>query len=379
MICVFDVIEGPARGKRFWLRQDERVEIGRISTADFSVPADHHMSRHHMIVEATVESFRVRDVGSANGTFVNDAKVAALQLCSGDTIRAGSSKFKVSLIEDDASPHAADGLSLDSSVSTKRSNALLEKHTATKFEADFESSGSVAAPQRSLQIAQPLVAEFLASDEEATQKLYSVDRLLDSVAKLSNSSNLNSVSAGSRSHLSNVDDRSTELQSQTWIADFFEPTQVPQLFQQVQNVADRETDLVDLLQMLDSEFRLTVVVNTKLLDTTALQVIDDWRKLSRVMDLSPKLSLLTSDGSDQFWSLIQNSIRREALIVFGSYEPLKHAWLQHVADLLLSPTALSELLKGSTESLRAELLDQAAFVLLEQDKSGRLVLLARNQ
>ncbi len=110
MICVFDVIEGPARGKRFWLRQDQRIEIGRISTADFAVPADHHMSRHHMIVEATVNSFRVRDVGSVNGTFVNNAKVTALDLRSGDRIRAGLSMFEVSLIDDDASPHARDGL-----------------------------------------------------------------------------------------------------------------------------------------------------------------------------------------------------------------------------------------------------------------------------
>lgn len=378
MICVFDVIEGPARGKRFWLRQDERVEIGRISTADFSVPADHHMSRHHLIVEATVESFRVRDVGSANGTFVNDARVAALQLCSGDKIRAGSSTFKVSLIADDASPHAADGLSLDSSVAVKRASASVAQRAEANFEPDFQSGGNVAAPQRSVQIAQP-VADLLASDEEVTQKLYSVDRLLDSVAKLSNSASVSSATAGGRSHFSNVDDRATELQSSTWVADYFEPTKVPQLFQQVEDLAARDIDLVDLLQMLDSEYRLTVVVNTKLLDTAAMKVIDNWRKLSRVMDLSPKLCLLTSDGSDQFWSLIHDSLRHEAIIVFGSYEPLKTAWLQHVADLLLSPTALNELLIGSTESLRAELLDQAAFVMFEQDRLGRLVLLARVQ
>ena len=386
MICVFDVIEGPARGKRFWMRQDQRMEIGRISTADISIPADHHMSRHHMIVEATVESFRVRDVGSANGTFVNNAKISALDLCSGDKIRAGTSTFKVSLISDDTSPHAADGLSLDSSVALQRSvagsssavnlSANLPGNQSAKISAVDEPQ--VSPPIRSVQMSNLVDLGSLPGDSEDTQKLYSVARILDSVAKVSGSAAV-SASSSSNSSSAVLDACGTELQSATWVADYFAPTKVPQLFHQVKAFDDREFDLADLLQLLDGEYRLTAVLNTAHSGHFALEVIEDWRKLSRVMDLSPKLCLLTSDGSHEFWSMIRDSLRREALIVFGSFEPLKNEWLEHVADLLRSPTTLSELLSGSTEALRNELLDQAAFILFEQDRRGQLGLLARNR
>ena len=71
MICVLDVTAGPARGKRFWLRSNQQIEIGRLSSADFAIPGDSHMSRRHLILEGTNSAFRVRDVGSVNYTFVN--------------------------------------------------------------------------------------------------------------------------------------------------------------------------------------------------------------------------------------------------------------------------------------------------------------------
>ena len=354
------------------------MEIGRISTADISIPADHHMSRHHLIVEATVESFRVRDVGSANGTFVNNAKISALDLCSGDKIRAGTSTFKVSLISDDTSPHAADGLALDSSVALQRSVARSESPLSLPANLSAVDGSEVSPPIRSVQMSNRADLGSLPGDSEDTQKLYSVARILDSVAKISGSTAAK-ASSSSNSSSAVLDACGTELQSATWVADYFAPTKVPQLFHQVKAFDDREFDLADLLQLLDGEYRLTAVLNTAHIGHFALEVIEDWRKLSRVMELSPKLCLLTSDGSHEFWSMIRDSLRREALIVFGSFEPLKNEWLEHVADLLRSPTTLSEILSGSTDALRSELLDQAAFVLFEQDKSGQLGLLARNR
>ena len=166
------------------------------------------------------------------------------------------------------------------------------------------------------------------------------------------------------------------MQSATWIADYFVPTKVPQLFEQTRHFDD-EFDLVDLLRFLDGEYRLSVILNTNHLGHFAQEVVEESRKLSRVMELSPKLCLLSSDGSHEFWSMIRDSLRREALIVFGSFEPLTQEWLTHIADLLISPSMLNELLIGSTEPLRAELLEQAAFVLFERDHHGLLSLLAR--
>jgi pSer/pThr/pTyr-binding forkhead associated (FHA) protein len=357
MICVFDIIEGPARGKRFWMRQDQTMEIGRLSTADFSIPADHHMSRHHLIVEATVDSFRVRDVGSANGTFVNNARVLALELCSGDKIRAGSSTFEVSLIPDSESPHARDGLALDVGVTDKRSSVA------------SSGSVSVAAPQATSPKSLPRQVIALDADDEETKRPYS-NCISKSVSK---------SPSGSTSGLnySRVDRHVTELQSSAWWLDYFAPTKVPHVFHEAVDFENRVMDLAGLLQMLDTEFRISAVLNVEQLGRFALEVIDEWHQLSRVLDVSSKLCLISSDGSAEFWTLVRNTMRREAVIVFGSHAPLKLEWLQHMSDLLQSPTILNELLSSSTEYLRDELLEQAEFVVFEQDASGALGLLVR--
>ncbi len=97
MICLLQVIEGPLAGHQCWLRDDQRLSIGRMSTADFPVVSDLHMSRCHLLVEGNRATFRLRDVGSSNGTWVNEARVNAVEICDGDTIRAGMSAFRVSL------------------------------------------------------------------------------------------------------------------------------------------------------------------------------------------------------------------------------------------------------------------------------------------
>ena len=339
------------------MRQDQRMEIGRISTADFSISADHHMSRHHLIVEATVNSFRVRDVGSANGTFVNNAKVSLLELCSGDKIRAGSSTFEVSLIADSESPHARDGLALDNEVTNRRSAVA------------SSGSVSVAAPQVAAQKSQPRQVIVLDADFEETKRLYS-NRISDSVSKSASGSR-------SRSKHSSVDARATELQSDSWWLDFFATTKVPHVFQEAADFESHEIDLAGLLQMLDTKFRISIVLNLAQLGRFALEVIDEWRQLSRVLDVSSKLCLITSDDSAEFWTLVRNSLRRDAIIVFGSQAPLKLEWLQHMSDWLGSPTTLSELLKSSDEHMRNELLEQSEFIVFEQDSSGKLGLLVR--
>ena len=45
MMCVIDIIEGPAQGKQIWLKETPCLEVGRISVADFSIPVDSHLSR----------------------------------------------------------------------------------------------------------------------------------------------------------------------------------------------------------------------------------------------------------------------------------------------------------------------------------------------
>lgn len=104
MICLLNVVAGPATGTKRRLTHGQRLTIGRLSNSDFSIAADLHMSRKHLIIEGLADAFRVRDVGSSNGTFVNDFSVSVIELCDGDFIRAGTTVFQVTLEEGGSLP-----------------------------------------------------------------------------------------------------------------------------------------------------------------------------------------------------------------------------------------------------------------------------------
>ncbi len=108
MICVLDILQGPAAGKRIWLRENQCIEVGRTSATDFSIPTDTHLSRRHFLLDSTGDGFRIRDIGSSNGTFLNNAKISVSELRSGDMIRAGLTTMSVTFRENDANPHASD-------------------------------------------------------------------------------------------------------------------------------------------------------------------------------------------------------------------------------------------------------------------------------
>lgn len=100
MICILKVIDGPAQGAQLWISRNQSLMIGRMSTADFSIPSDPHLSRNHLFVQGGDRTFCVRDAGSSNGTFVNNSPVQEAQLQNGDLIRAGKSVFQVTLKEE---------------------------------------------------------------------------------------------------------------------------------------------------------------------------------------------------------------------------------------------------------------------------------------
>ncbi|MEM8734861.1 MAG: FHA domain-containing protein [Planctomycetota bacterium] len=143
MICVFDVVEGPAKGKRFWIRLNEKFEVGRISTADFSVPQDLQMSRHHLILEGRLTGFQVRDAGSTNGTFVNDAKIRSIELCDGDRIRAGDSIFDVSVLQTAAPPAETPLADSDTKPPNEEASSDADSEILSSLDSDGDSTNRV--------------------------------------------------------------------------------------------------------------------------------------------------------------------------------------------------------------------------------------------
>jgi len=86
------VLQGPDRGKRFVLPDNEPQLIGRSSEA---LPlTDRSVSRRHAELTPDGRTWSVRDLESANGTYVNGEKISErLVLSPGDQIRCGSSLF----------------------------------------------------------------------------------------------------------------------------------------------------------------------------------------------------------------------------------------------------------------------------------------------
>ena len=68
------------------------VVIGRAAECDISVPAD-EMSRRHALVKPTSEGLSVEDLGSSNGTFINNKRVQQGFLSPGDELRLDAVRF----------------------------------------------------------------------------------------------------------------------------------------------------------------------------------------------------------------------------------------------------------------------------------------------
>ncbi|MTA49245.1 MAG: FHA domain-containing protein [Actinobacteria bacterium] len=78
---------GPAKGARFLIDQNE-VAIGRSTDSPVFLD-DVTVSRKHAVIEAREGVFTLRDLGSLNGTYLNNQTVSESQLATGDEIQIG--------------------------------------------------------------------------------------------------------------------------------------------------------------------------------------------------------------------------------------------------------------------------------------------------
>jgi pSer/pThr/pTyr-binding forkhead associated (FHA) protein len=73
--------------QEYVLTEGATASIGRLDTNDIMIP-EQHVSRQHAVINYRDGIFMITDLGSANGTFVNDRQLeAAFPLASGDEIR----------------------------------------------------------------------------------------------------------------------------------------------------------------------------------------------------------------------------------------------------------------------------------------------------
>jgi pSer/pThr/pTyr-binding forkhead associated (FHA) protein len=87
------MVRGPGTGSEFSLDRP-RVVIGRGEGARLRF-ADEAMSREHAAFEFAGDGFRLRDLESRNGTWLNGARIERAELKHGDVIQVGEHSFQL--------------------------------------------------------------------------------------------------------------------------------------------------------------------------------------------------------------------------------------------------------------------------------------------
>ena len=103
-------IAGPLKGKTFALTEEE-TSIGRES-ANCICLSDPSVSRRHCTIKYDGALFKINDLESLNGTFVNDVPVKERALNHGDRVRVGNSVF-LFLLEESGLPPGANEVLLE--------------------------------------------------------------------------------------------------------------------------------------------------------------------------------------------------------------------------------------------------------------------------
>ena len=92
--CVVHIYpSGPNMGRRYPLSNVSGVLIGRSSDCSIQID-DHSVSRRHARIDPTPEGFCASDLGSTNGTFVNDTPCQRQLLKDGDYVRVGNCIYR---------------------------------------------------------------------------------------------------------------------------------------------------------------------------------------------------------------------------------------------------------------------------------------------
>jgi transcriptional regulator with GAF, ATPase, and Fis domain len=93
------VVEGPDQGKRIASQSDE-LSIGTADGNDLKL-SDPAVSRHHCTLHADERGLLLVDLGSRNGTFVNDVELTSGYVRSGARVRIGQSTIQVQVLDHD--------------------------------------------------------------------------------------------------------------------------------------------------------------------------------------------------------------------------------------------------------------------------------------
>jgi HD-GYP domain-containing protein (c-di-GMP phosphodiesterase class II) len=122
----FVVRSGKEIGRTVAVSTGQTIALGRLKGCDVVVD-DEAASRRHCTISAREDGCVVADLQSANGTFVNEKRIATVELAKGDKIRIGSTVIE--LLDSNAATSAVRGPHSTTSLSIveSRSNTLVQR------------------------------------------------------------------------------------------------------------------------------------------------------------------------------------------------------------------------------------------------------------
>lgn len=138
----FDLVI-PSDGRAFKVRPGRPLTIGRMPQCEIQVD-DQAVSRRHCTVEAAIDWLMVVDLGSANGTFINDELIERARLAPGDRLRVGSTTLECRPSEIGATDETA-FLAADRSVIE---SVIRRRIEPSRF--DWLSPSLIATPEQDL-------------------------------------------------------------------------------------------------------------------------------------------------------------------------------------------------------------------------------------
>jgi FHA domain len=95
--AILTVMSGPDMGFRFRIKSSVIASMGRDIENEV-VLDDPATSRHHAKIEFRDGTYVLIDLGSANGTLVNDQRVTERPLSDGDRIKVGQDEIVISIM-----------------------------------------------------------------------------------------------------------------------------------------------------------------------------------------------------------------------------------------------------------------------------------------
>jgi FHA domain len=91
------IVKGPSGVEKAYPMRQLAVTIGRSDQCDISVK-DSSMSGRHAEISKINGEIKVRDLGSANGIYLNGERIAEAELFDGDVLRLGQTSVRIDVV-----------------------------------------------------------------------------------------------------------------------------------------------------------------------------------------------------------------------------------------------------------------------------------------